>query len=220
MYEDIESQVARLKGTSTAKTLASLNGTPQATLGTLRNRYDLQLSGDTQGGWARFPLVDFVRVRLVRQFMDLKMSAAVACEIVNEISGELDDLAASYIDDAEKRGELTRSDEPYLIVRRKSLGDAVEVQIAKSVGTLIDVVAANATHPTIIVPLGATVRRVAALLIHRTRPIEEALDPNLSLEGRVETAWRDPEIRSEFDDNKARYTAYCRAFEAGRIRHE
>jgi hypothetical protein len=199
--------------TWTARALAGVNGVPLPTIGTWRNRYALRLEGDTDSGWSRYGLEDFVRVAIVAELGELGVSAREACSLVNE-QGEIIKETCGAKDPL-----IPEAHGPFLVIRR-GMPARITVVILRSPGAMLDAILdKGSAAATITIDLGAARNRMKRLLHKSVWSTEEDEDQSLPLEQRARNTWEnDASIRKEFGERFDEYLAYRRANESGLIR--
>ena len=195
--------------TWTAGALAGVNGVPLPTIGTWRNRYGLKLEGDTDAGWSRYGLEDFVRVAIVVELGELHVSAREACSLVNEHDKIIKETCAT------KDPRIPEAHGPFLVIRRRGMLLRVSAVVLRSPGAMLDAILdEGSAAATITIDLGAARNRMYRLIHSLIRPTEEDEDQSLTLEERARNTWKNAaSIRKEFRGRIDEYLAFRRAFE-------
>ena len=182
----------------------------------MRKRYALKLEGDTDAGWSRYGLEDFVRVAIVAELGELHVSAREACSLVNEHNEIIKETCAA------KDPRIPEAHGPFLVIRRRGMPVRVSAVVLRSPGAMLDAILdEGSAAATITIDLGAARNRMKRLLHKFVRPTEEDEDQSLTLEERARNTWEnDASIREEFRGRFDAYLAWRRAFEGGYVRSE
>ncbi len=202
--------------TWTARALAGVNGVPLPTIGTWRSRYDLKLEGDTDSGWSRYGLDDFVRVAIVAELGELHVSAREACSLVNEHDEIIKETCAA------KDPRIPEAHGPFLVIRRRGMLVRVSAVVRRSPGAVLDAILdEGSAAATITIDLSAARNRMKRLIASFVRPTEEDEDQSLTFEERVRNTWEnDVSLRKDYGGGFEGYLAWRRAFEGGHVRSE
>ena len=188
-------------------------GVLNSAAGTWKARYDLRLEAEGEDQRARHPFSDILRLKLVKELVDLDIASRRACAIANDHFDAIGAIDPDSLDNHHQDG-------PYIVVRHVGLPQRTVAEMVETLGAAIDVLRMPGTAGVaLIIDLTMLAWKVVRLIKTTTRPEEAAEDFSLPLEERARATWDgSPKIQEEFgEDGLEAYLAYRKALEAGLI---
>lgn len=179
--------------------------------GTWKGRYGLRLEAEDEDQRARHPFADILRLKLVKELVDLDVSARRACTIANDCFDTLGAIDPDALDQVHRDG-------PYIVVRHIGLPRRTVAELVETLGAVIDTLRMPGTSGcAVVVDLTMLARKVARLIKTMVLPEEAFQDPSMTVEERAQEIWNlSPRAKEEFGEFEV-LLHYLKGRESGAI---